>query len=384
MTNDHSKRTPPGLTAAEIQRYGRHLVLPDVGREGQLRLKAASVLLVGTGGLGAPAGMYLAAAGIGRLGLVDFDAVEVSNLQRQVLFGSRDIGRRKVEAGRERLADLNPEIEITIHDERLTRTNAVEILKGYDIVVDGSDNFATRYLVNDVGVLTGRPVVFGSVYRFDGQVTVFGYEGGPCYRCLFPTPPPPGSVPGCVAGGVLGVLPGIIGALQANETIKIVLGKGATLGGRLLMFDALGATFREVRVERSPSCAVCGTNPSITAPIDYDAYCGDESGQPVAEITASELLARQSHGDPPLLIDVREPHESEICSIGGIGIPLAELPAHVAGLAKDRDIVLYCRTGVRSAHAVRLLNDAGFERVRSLRGGIYAWSDEVDPSVVKY
>lgn len=378
------KRNIRSLSSTEVERYSRHLALPEVGLDGQQALKSASVLLVGAGGLGAPAGLYLAAAGIGRLGLVDFDRVDVTNLQRQIAFGARDVGRAKVEAARERLGDLNADIDIIAHDVRIGADNARDLMAPYEIVVDGSDNFATRYLVNDTAVALGKPVVFGSVYRFDGQATVFGLEGGPCYRCLFPTPPAAGSVPSCEEGGVLGVVPGVIGSILATETLKIVLGRGSTLSGRLLLFDALQMAFREIQVARNRECPACGDVPTAGSPAHYAASCGGAEATAAPEITASEVHRRMESPEAPQLIDVRERYESEIVTIGGILIPLAQLPDRIDELDRSRDTVVYCRTGIRSAAAVKFLQDAGFERVRSLRGGLYAWSDEVDASVVKY
>jgi adenylyltransferase/sulfurtransferase len=373
------------LSPEEARRYDRHLIMPEVGVAGQLKLRSARVLLVGTGGLGAPAGLYLAAAGIGTLGLVDFDEVELANLQRQVVFGTRDIGRSKTEAARERLADLNPEIEIVTHDTRLIRANALEILGGYDVVIDGSDNFPTRYLVNDACVLLGKPNVYGSVFRFEGQATVFGAGDAPCYRCLYPDPPPPGTVPNCADAGVLGVLPGIIGAIQAGETIKLIVGKGDTLAGRLLLFDALRTTFREVTVPRNRSCPACGEGAAAEL-IDYEEFCGHEAEAAITvpEMTARELKSRMDAGAGPFILDVREPHEFQICHLEGHLIPLAEIPARMGELDAGRDIVVYCRSGMRSALAVDLLKQAGFPNVWNLRGGILAWADDIDPSTPKY
>ncbi len=378
-----------GLTPEEIERYSRHLVMPEVALDGQLKLKAARVLLVGAGGLGAPASLYLTAAGVGTIGLVDFDVVDVTNLQRQVTFGTKDVGRAKLDAAHDRLHDLNPGVAFVLHDTRLTSANALDIIRDYDIVVDGTDNFPTRYLVNDACVLLGKPYVYGSILRFDGQVAVFGTKEGPCYRCLYPSPPPPGSVPSCADGGVLGVLPGIVGAIQANEVIKWILQAGDLLSGRLLMLDALKMSFRELTLRKNPDCPVCGTHRTLTELIDYEAFCGTrgegvQSNVAVPEIGAKELKRRLDAGDDVFVLDVREPHEYQICNIGGVLIPLGELPARVHELDSERDIVVHCRTGIRSAQAVEFLQDAGFERVWNLEGGIYAWSDEVDPSVPKY
>jgi molybdopterin/thiamine biosynthesis adenylyltransferase/rhodanese-related sulfurtransferase/molybdopterin converting factor small subunit len=385
--------TPAGdLSKEEILRYSRHLIMPEVGMEGQRKLKAARVACIGTGGLGAPLGLYLAAAGVGRLGLVDFDVVDYTNLQRQVTFGTSDVGRPKLAAARDRLHDLNPEIEIITHDARLTSDNALDILRDYDIVVDGTDNFPTRYLVNDACILLGKPNVYGSIFRFEGQASVFGMPGGPCYRCLYPEPPPPGLVPSCAEGGVLGVLPGIVGAIQANETIKLILGKPEVLAGRLLLFDALRMRFRELRLRRNPECPICGENPTIKELIDYEEFCGirGEEAQPavakgeVPEMGARELKAKLDAGEPVFLLDVREPHEYEICNLDGHLIPLGEIPERVNELDLAAEIVVHCRTGKRSAEVVQFLLQAGFRRVWNLRSGLHAWSDEVDPGMPKY
>jgi len=356
---------------------------------GQLRLKEARVLLIGAGGLGAPIGLYLAAAGVGHIGLVDFDTVDFTNLQRQVTFATSDVGRSKLEAAKERLLGLNPEIEITTFETRLSSANALDILADYDVVVDGTDNFPTRYLVNDACVLLGKPNVYGSIFRFEGQATVFALGDGPCYRCLYPAPPPPGLVPSCAEGGVLGVLPGIVGSIQANETIKLILGAGDTLSGRLLLFDALKMKFRELKVRKNPDCPICGANPIIRRLIDYEEFCGIRGEEApidadVPEMTATELQHRLDAANAPLVVDVREPHERDICDIGGELIPMADLPERAHELDSARDLVVYCRSGVRSAEAVKFLRQAGFERVWNLHGGILAWSDEVDPKVPKY
>jgi len=378
------------LSKEEILRYSRHLIMPEVGMEGQLKLKQAQVLLVGSGGLGAPLALYLAAAGVGRLGLVDFDAVDFTNLQRQVLFGTSDVGRPKLEAARQRLTDLNPHIQIDAYETRLTSQNALELLRDYDLIVDGTDNFPTRYLVNDASVLLGKPNVYGSIFRFEGQVTVFNYPGGPCYRCLYPAPPPPGLVPSCAEGGVLGVLPGIIGAIQTMETLKLILGKGKPLVGRLLLFDALQMRFRELRLRRNPECPVCGDHRTLTELIDYAEFCGvrgEEAPAPsvqVPELAPRELRARLDRGEEVFILDVREPHEYQICNLGGHLIPLGDLPRRVHELDSSRTIVAHCRSGKRSAEAVAFLRSSGFTRVWNLKGGILAWSDEVDSSVPKY
>jgi len=378
------------LSKEEILRYSRHLIMPEVGMEGQLKLKQAKVLCIGTGGLGAPLGLYLAAAGVGRIGLVDFDAVDSTNLQRQILFSSQDVGRPKIEAASERLHGLNPDIQIDPIEARLTSENALEILKDYDVIVDGTDNFPTRYLVNDACVLLGKPNVYGSIFRFEGQVTIFGHPGGPCYRCLYPEPPPPGLVPSCAEGGVLGVLPGIVGAIQAAEALKLILGKGEPLIGRLLLFDALAMRFRELKLRKNRECPACGDHPTISQLIDYAEFCGirgEEAPLPqttVPEITPKELKARLDRGDDIFILDVREPHEYQICNLGGNLIPLGDLSKRVNELDSSREIVAHCRSGKRSAEAVEFLRSAGFRKVLNLKGGILAWSDEVDPSVPKY
>ncbi|MGQ0702026.1 MAG: molybdopterin-synthase adenylyltransferase MoeB [Gemmatimonadales bacterium] len=387
MTAAVTSETLPALDADEILRYSRHLLLPEVAFGGQRKLKAARVLLVGAGGLGSPAGLYLAAAGVGHLGLVDFDVVDLTNLQRQILHGTRDVGRRKLDSARDRLSDVNPHISLTTYEARLSSANALEILRDYDLVVDGTDNFATRYLVNDACVLLGKPNVYGSIFRFDGQASVFATPGGPCYRCLFPEPPPPGLVPSCAEGGVLGVLPGLIGVIQATEALKLILAAGDPLIGRLLLVDALAMSFRTVRVRKNPRCPACGTR-EIRELIDYEAFCGTaaeaESTEGVPEITAGELAARLATGGLDL-IDVREPHEWEITRLPGARlVPLATLVEALPTLDQARDIVLYCKMGGRSAKGVRYLQSAGYRRVRSLAGGILAWSEEVDPSLPRY
>ena len=381
------------LSHADVTRYSRHLIMPEVGVEGQRRLRAARVLCVGAGGLGSPASLYLAAAGIGTLGLVDYDVVDVSNLQRQILYGTADVGRPKLAAATERLTALNPGVHVVAHETRLTSANALEIFRGYDVIIDGADNFPTRYLVNDACVLTGKPNAYGSIFRFDGQASVFAAPGGPCYRCLYPEPPPPGVVPSCAEGGVLGVLPGIVGTIQATEAIKIILGAGRTLAGRLLMFDALRMEFRTVELERDPDCPVCGTRPTITTLIDYERFCG-VTPEPVsaaaleAETTVDELKARLDRRDRVWLLDVREPRELEICRIPGATlIPLGQLPQRIgevpAGDAAP-DVVVFCRSGVRSAKAVALLRQHGHTRVRNLAGGILEWIARIDPSQTPY
>src|SRR5213595_1157007 len=374
------------LSAGELQRYSRHLIMPEVTAEGQRRLKAARVLCIGAGGLGSPAALYLAAAGVGTIGIVDFDEVDLSNLQRQILHGTKDVGRSKLESAQDRLRDINPEIEIELHQCRFSSENASKIVSEYDVVVDGSDNFATRYLSNDVCVFASKPNVYGSVFRFEGQTTVFApYLGGPCYRCLFPEPPPPDSVPNCAQAGVLGVLPGIIGTLQTIETIKLIIGIGEPLVGRLLHFDALKVKFRELNLRRDPQCPVCGENPTIVSPIDYEQFCGmrDEGGIP--EMSPHELKRKIDAGEPFELIDVREPFEYEIARIDGAKlIPLGEISERLDELSGERPIVVHCHSGTRSAQAARLLQQRGFANVYNLEGGIDGWSDQIDPNVPKY
>lgn len=380
------------LSREEVARYSRHIVMPEVGWEGQRKLKEARVLLIGAGGLGSPLGLYLAAAGVGTIGMVDFDVVDESNLHRQVLYGQSDVGRPKLEAAMERLRDVNPHIELVPHSLRLTSENALEIFADYDIIVDGSDNFPTRYLVNDACVLLGKPNVFGSILRFEGQVSTFGAPGGPCYRCLFREPPPPGLVPNCAEGGVIGVLPGIIGTLQALETIKLILGEGDTLVGRLVLFDALTMRFRELKLKRNPDCPACGDRPTVTELIDYEEFCGLKrpaaaEGEAVPQIEPMELKERLDRGESITILDVREPHEWEISNLGALGarlIPMRQVDEHIDELDKDAEIVVHCLSGGRSERVAARLREAGFERVSNLRGGILAWSDEVDPSVRKY
>lgn len=392
-TEAEVERELPALSNEEISRYSRHLIMPEVGMEGQRRLKAASVLMIGTGGLGAPVGMYLAAAGVGRLGIVDFDVVEASNLQRQIIHGTADIGRLKIESARDRLRDINPHIEIETHETRLTSANALRLFGDYDIVVDGTDNFPTRYLVNDACVLLGKPNVYGSIFRFEGQASVFWAKKGACYRCLYPEPPPPGLVPSCAEGGVLGVLPGIVGAIQANETIKLILGAEGTLIDRLLLFDAWTMKFREFKLRKDPACPVCGENPSVTELIDYEEFCGlrpqpaeQSATNQLEEITARELKRRLDEGQDLQVIDVREPSEYEIARIAGTRlIPLGQVVTRMNEIDPTKETVMHCKGGVRSAKAIAALKQAGFPgRLINLKGGITAWSEEVDGSVPKY
>jgi molybdopterin/thiamine biosynthesis adenylyltransferase/rhodanese-related sulfurtransferase len=384
--------TPTSLTKEEILRYSRHLIMPEVGMEGQLKLKNASILLVGTGGLGAPLGMYLAAAGVGRLGLVDFDVVDATNLHRQVIHGTKDVGRKKLDSAADTIADINPNVKIEKYDVLLTSENAMEICANYDLIIDGTDNFPTRYLVNDVSVLLKKPNVYGSIFRFEGQATVFATEGGPCYRCLYPEPPPPGLVPSCAEGGVLGILPGVIGLIQATEAIKLILGTGEPLIGRLVLYDALAMRFRELKLRRNPECPVCGDHPTIKELIDYEQFCGlpQHEGPAAAEVNEGdvdpvEVKRMLDHGDDFQLIDVREQHEYLICSIPTAKlIPLGDVAKRAGELDKSRLIVAHCKMGGRSAKAVAQLKELGFTKVRNMTGGITAWSDKVDPSVPKY
>jgi sulfur-carrier protein adenylyltransferase/sulfurtransferase len=377
----------------EIARYSRHLIMPEVTLDGQKRIKAASILCIGTGGLGSPVALYLAAAGIGRLGLVDYDIVDFSNLQRQILHGTDDVGRKKLNSAKDRIKAINPNVQVDLHDTLFHSENATELVEDYDIVIDGTDNFPTRYLSNDVCVLSRKPNVYGSIFRFDGQCTVFApHLGGPCYRCMFPEPPPPGMVPSCAEGGVLGVLPGIIGVMQAIEAIKLILGIGDPLIGRLVSFDALKLRFREFKIRKDPNCPICGDHPTIHELIDYDQFCGIPQADAeaakeldVPTITATELKSKVDRKDKFVLVDVREPFEYEISRIPGSKlIPLAELPARLSELDSADEIVLHCKVGGRSAKALKILQEAGFRKLSNLKGGITAWSDEVDPSTPKY
>jgi len=391
MATTTQPQTLPELSTDELARYSRHLILPEVGMEGQQKLKAAKVLCVGTGGLGSPLAFYLAAAGIGTLGLVDFDVVDSSNLQRQIIHSTKDVGRSKIDSAAEKLTALNPFLNVVKHETMLTSQNALEIIRQYDIVADGTDNFPTRYLVNDACVLTGKPNAYGSIFRFEGQASVFAAEDGPCYRCLYPEPPPPGLVPSCAEGGVLGILPGLVGVIQATEVIKLILGKGEPLIGRLLLVNSLDMRFRELRLRKNPDCPVCGTHPTVTELIDYQQFCGIVPEQKAAtmkngipQMTVKDLKRRLDAGDNLLVLDVREPYEVQIAQIGGRLIPLGELPNRIDELNPDQEIVVHCRTGGRSQRAAEFLANNGFDKVHNLAGGIHAWSDEIDPSIPKY
>ena len=392
MATTTSPDTLPELTIDDLSRYSRHLILPEVGMDGQRRLKAARVLCVGTGGLGSPLALYLAAAGIGTLGLVDFDVVDASNLQRQIIHSTKDIGRKKLDSAEEKLLALNPALNVVKHDTMLSSANALDILKDYDIVADGTDNFPTRYLVNDACVLLGKPNVYGSIFRFEGQASVFATEKGPCYRCLYPEPPPPGLVPSCAEGGVLGILPGLVGVIQATEAIKLILGKGESLIGRLLLVDALNMRFRELKLRKNPECPVCGANPTVTKLIDYQQFCGimPESKQEKAlkngipQISVKELKSRIDAGEDVFILDVREPYEYQIANIGGKLIPQNEVPQRLAEIDRDREIVVQCRSGQRSQRIAEFLQQSGYRKVTNLAGGILAWADEIDPKMQKY
>jgi sulfur-carrier protein adenylyltransferase/sulfurtransferase len=382
----------PELTTDDLSRYARHLILPEVGMEGQRKLKAAKVLCVGTGGLGSPLALYLAAAGIGTLGLVDFDVVDASNLQRQIIHSTKDIGRKKIDSAAEKLNALNPALKVVKHETMLSSANALEILKDYDIVADGTDNFPTRYLVNDACVLLGKPNVYGSIFRFEGQASVFATDEGPCYRCLYPEPPPPGLVPSCAEGGVLGILPGLVGVIQATEVIKLILGNGSPLIGRLLLVDALNMRFRELKLRKNRECPVCGDNPTVTELIDYQNFCGIVPETPqeanlkngIPQITVKELKRRIDAGENVQLIDVREPYEYQIAQIGGKLIPQNDVPQRLAEIDRDREVVVHCKSGGRSQRIAEFLKQAGYPRVVNVAGGILAWSDEIDPKVQKY
>ena len=388
------------LTNEEVARYSRHLIMPEVGMDGQLKLKAASVLCIGAGGLGSPVAMYLAAAGVGRIGLVDFDVVDYSNLQRQIIHGTPDVGRRKLDSARDSLRAINPEVEIRLHEVALSSANALDLLGGYDVIVDGTDNFPTRYLVNDACVLLDKPNAYGSIFRFEGQASVFAAKDGPCYRCLYPEPPPPGLVPSCAEGGVLGILPGVIGTIQATEAVKLIIGNGEPLIGRFLVYDALRMRFRELKLRRDPDCPVCGDHPTVTELIDYEQFCGvapapapsaesqtngDGADNAGDEATVEQLKARIDRADGVFVLDVREPQEFQICRIpGSTLIPLGDLPKRLGELEGRGEMIVHCKSGVRSAKAVRLLREAGFTQAKNLRGGILRWIDAVDPSLPKY
>jgi adenylyltransferase/sulfurtransferase len=382
----------PELSTEELSRYARHLSLPEVGTEGQRKLKAARVLCVGTGGLGSPLAFYLAAAGIGTLGLVDFDVVDASNLQRQIIHSTRDIGRKKLDSAAEKLQALNPTLNVVKHEIMLSSANALDILKDYDIVADGTDNFPTRYLVNDACVLLGKPNVYGSIFRFEGQASVFATKDGPCYRCLYPEPPPPGLVPSCAEGGVLGILPGLVGVIQATEAIKLILGNGEPLIGRLLLVDSLAMRFRELKLRKNPECPVCGPNPTVTELIDYQQFCGIQPPAQeektlrngIPQVTVHELKQRMDAGEDLLILDVREPYEYQIANIGGTLIPMNDVPRRVDEIERHRDVVVQCLSGGRSQRVAEFLKQAGYEKVSNLAGGIRAWSEHIDPSVPKY
>ncbi len=381
------------LSSEEIRRYSRHLTLPEFGVEGQKKLKSASVLLVGAGGLGSPLALYLAAAGVGRIGVVDFDVVDETNLQRQILHGTKDVGRKKLDSARDRIKDVNPLVDVATYDAALTSENALAILQDYDVVADGTDNFPTRYLVNDACVLLGIPNVYASIFRFEGQVSVFGTEDGPCYRCVYEQPPPPGLVPSCAEGGVLGVLPGLVGTLQATEVIKVLTGIGEPLVGRLLIVDALDMKFRTLKIRKNPGCPVCGAQPTQTELIDYQEFCGipqqtndQEEVSSTPEISVREFKEMLDRGERPFVLDVRQPHEADICNLGGTLIPVSELENRLDEIEthRDEDIVVYCRSGARSGRAVDMMRQYGFNKAVNLEGGVLAWSDEIDPSMPKY
>jgi adenylyltransferase/sulfurtransferase len=381
------------LSQQEVARYSRHLIMPEVGMEGQKRLKASSILLIGAGGLGSPLGLYLAAAGVGRIGLVDFDVVDFSNLQRQVLHGTADVGRPKLQSAKERLQAINAEVQLDLYETRLTSANALPIFERYDIIIDGTDNFPTRYLVNDACVLLKKPNVYGSIFRFDGQASVFFPPHGPCYRCLYPEPPPPGEVPSCAEGGVLGILPGLIGCIQATEGVKLILGNGTPLIGRLLLYDALQMRFQEFKVRRNPKCPVCGDQPTITKLIDYEQFCGMRGQEAPAaaaadgsaETTVEELKSRLDRREPIFILDVRNPEEYQICRLpGSTLLPLPELSQRFAELDKEREMVVHCKSGMRSAKAIQFLRQQGFRKLKNLKGGILAWADRIDRSMPKY
>ena len=381
------------LSSQEVARYSRHLIMPEVALEGQKRLKAARVLLIGAGGLGSPLGLYLAAAGVGRIGLVDFDVVDFSNLQRQILHGTADVGRPKLQSAKDRILAVNPETQIDLYETRLTSANALKILEPYDLIIDGTDNFPTRYLVNDACVLLKKTNIYGSIFRFDGQASVFAPGQGPCYRCLYPEPPPPGEVPSCAEGGVLGILPGLIGCIQATEAVKLILGKGSPLIGRLLLYDALQMSFQEFKVRRNPKCPVCGDKPTITQLIDYEQFCGIRGEESQAngsafnqvDITVDELKARLDRKEKVFILDVRNPEEYQICRIPGSQLlPLPDLPNRFRELDPNQEMIVHCKSGMRSQKAVDFLREQGFGKLKNLKGGILAWVDKIDPSMPKY
>ncbi len=386
---ENPKPAEVSLSNEEVLRYSRHLIMPEVGMEGQLKLKAAKVLTIGAGGLGSPLALYLAAAGVGTIGIVDFDVVDFTNLQRQIIHATSDVGRKKLDSAEESIKAINPFVEVRKFETRLSSANALDIFRDFDIVVDGTDNFPTRYLVNDACVLSGKPNVYGSIFRFEGQASVLATKDGPCYRCWYPEPPPPGLVPSCAEGGVLGILPGLVGIIQATEAIKLILGKGQPLIGRVLLVDAMGMKFRELKLRKNPDCPVCGTHPTVTKLIDYQQFCGIRGEEApvstsVPEITVEELKRRLDAKEDVFVLDVREPHEYQICNINGYLIPLGDLPKRVHELDTSREIVAHCRSGVRSAKAVDFLRQAGFTKVKNLAGGILAWADRVDPKMPKY
>jgi len=377
------------LSNDEILRYSRHLIMPEVGMEGQQKLKAAKVLCIGAGGLGSPLALYLGAAGVGTLGIVDFDVVDYTNLQRQIIHTTDDVGRKKLDSAAEKLKAINPFLNVRTFETKLTSANALELFREFDIIADGTDNFPTRYLVNDACVLTGKPNVYGSIFRFEGQASVFATEEGPCYRCLYPEPPPPGLVPSCAEGGVLGILPGLVGVIQATETIKLILGAGDSLAGRLLLIDALGMKFRELKLRRNPDCPACGKHRTITKLIDYEEFCGirgqeESTGNDVPAISVEELRKKLEANADIFVLDVREPHEYQICNLHGYLIPVGDLPKRVSELDSSREIIAHCRSGVRSAKAVNFLRRSGFKKVYNLTGGILAWADKIDPTMPKY
>lgn len=382
----HQVSDLPKLTNDELQRYARHIIMPEIGMEGQQRLKAARVLCVGAGGLGSPLLLYLAAAGVGTIGIVDFDVVDASNLQRQVIHSTDSVGTRKTSSAAARIAEVNPHVTVKTFEDKLTSDNALRIFSEFDIIADGTDNFATRYLVNDACVLSSKLNVYASVFRFEGQATVFGAKDGPCYRCLYPEPPPPGMVPSCAEGGVLGILPGLLGLIQATETIKLILGSGDSLVGRLLLVDALSMHFRELRIKKDPDCPVCGAHPTVNKLIDYDQFCGVRGEAPISvpQIQPIELKRRLDNGDSVLVLDVREPHEYQIANLGGRLIPLGQLPDRLSEVERDREIVVHCKSGGRSAKACEILRNAGFTRVTNLAGGIDAWAEQIDPKLPRY